>query len=759
MKLNKLTYACLLSPLVFNSTFALSQEQNKSKEDGKLEIIQVTSQHRTQSIQDVPISVSAISGVELEKADINDASEIALSVPGFSYSEFAPGQAILSMRGINSADDGAGIDNSVGLFLDGVYIGRGAAINFDMFDLERIEVLKGPQGTLFGRNSIGGVISVITKKPTDDFTAKISATVGNEGIIRYAGYISGPITEDLSGKLSYTHRQNDGFVDNVVLGTKLQDEDTNSVRGQLVYDTDNGEWTLSADYMKDDRADMGRIPIANNAPVVDIAAANGATEARQSASPYDGYAKREASGISLSGEFQFDSGNFTTITASRSAESDWAMAAIGTGLGAIGLPWDELVDEIHEDIDSFSQEFRWVSNIGDNFNYTVGAFYFTEDTSRSEEFWITKAGTYDGFKILDVGTQARVGNEYTLSDNASTSYAVYGQGNFEINDKTTVTLGARYTKDKKDYLATAVDCGGDRTGTEFENFSACAGGIGGSVNIVAESFTVTPKETWSDFSPMASLQYKLDSSSMVFATISRGFKSGGFGGSQGVKTAAAVSVDPETATNFELGYKGDLLDDTLRFNATVFKTDYKDLQVVRFGPVAGSEFGAFITDNLGTADIQGLEVDFQWIANDNLSFSGNYAYLDTEVNDLIIETNSGPNDISGKPLTAAPENSYSLVANYFYPSEIGEFDVRLQYSHVDEQSRDYLDDRVIIDDHDLIDLRIGWVSKDDDLEIALWVKNLADEDYIAHSYVVGPGVIGVWGAPRTIGVTATYRVW
>jgi iron complex outermembrane receptor protein len=759
MKLNKLTYACLLSPLVFNSTFALSQEQNKSKEDGKLEIIQVTSQHRTQSIQDVPISVSAISGAELEKADINDASEIALSVPGFSYSEFAPGQALLSMRGINSADDGAGIDNSVGLFLDGVYIGRGAAINFDMFDLERIEVLKGPQGTLFGRNSIGGVISVITKKPTDDVTAKLSATVGNEGILRYAGYISGPITDNVSGKLSYTHRQNDGFVDNVVLGTKLQDEDTNSVRGQLVYYTDNGEWTLSADYMKDDRADMGRSPIANNAPVVDIAAANGVTKARQSASPYDGYAKREASGISLSGEFQFDSGNFTTITASRSAESDWAMAAIGTGLGAIGLPWDELVDEIHEDIDSFSQEFRWVSNIGDNFNYTVGAFYFTEDTSRSEEFWITKAGTYDGFKILDVGTQARVGNEYTLSDNASTSYAVYGQGNFEINDKTTVTLGARYTKDKKDYLATAVDCGGDRAGTEFENFFACDGGIGGSVNIVAESFTVTPEETWSDFSPMASLQYKLDSSSMVFATISRGFKSGGFGGSQGVKTAASVSVDPETATNFELGYKGDLLDDTLRFNATAFKTDYKDLQVVRFGPVAGSEFGAFITDNLGTADIQGLEVDFQWIATDNLSFSGNYAYLDTEVNDLIIVTNSGANDISGKPLTAAPENSYSLVANYFYPSEIGEFDVRLQYSHVDEQSRDYLDDRVIIDEHDLIDLRIGWVSKDEDLEIALWVKNLADEDYIAHSYVVGPGVIGVWGAPRTIGVTATYRFW
>lgn len=760
MKLNKIAYACLLSPIFFNSSMVLGQEEDvKEPKDGKLEVIQITAQHRTQSIQEVPLTVTAISGKELEKADINDASEIALAVPGLAYSEFAPGQAIMSMRGINSADDGAGIDNSVGLFLDGVYIGRGASINFDMFDLERIEVLKGPQGTLFGRNSIGGVISVITKKPTDDVTAKVSATVGTEGILRYAGYVSGPLTDNLSGKLSYTHRENDGFVDNVVLGTKLQDEDTSSIRGQLVYYTDRGDWTLSADWMEDERADMGRTPVANNAPVVDIAAANGVTGPRQSAATIDGYSNREASGISLTGAFRFDTGNFTTITASRQAETDWAMAAIGTGLGAIGFPWDELVDEIHEDIDSFSQELRWVSSLGSDFNYTLGAFYFTEDTTRSEEFWITRAGTYDGFKIIDVGPQDRIGNEYTLSDNSTTSYAVYGQGNYTISDSTTITVGARYTKDKKDYLATAVDCGGDRAGTEFENFFACAGGIGGSVNIVSESFTVTPEASWSDFSPMASLQYKLDSDRMVFATISRGFKSGGFGGSQGVESAASIPVEPEEATNFELGFKGDLLDNTLRINTTVFKTDYKDLQVTRFGPVAGSEFGTFITANLGTADIQGLELDFMWVLTDNFNFSGSYAYLDTEVNDLIIEATSGPVDISGKSLTSAPENSYNLVANYIYPSSVGEFDFRVQYAHVGEQTRDYLDDRVIIDQHALVDLRIGWVSADENLDIAFWVKNLTDEDYISHSYVIGPGVIGIWGAPRTAGVTATWALW
>ena len=759
MKLSKVAYACLLSPVLLNSPNALSQEKADTTTDGKLEVIKVTAQHRTQSIQDVPLTISAISGVELEKADINDAAGIALSVPGFAYSEFAPGQAILSMRGINSADDGAGIDNSVGLFLDGVYIGRGAAINFDMFDLERIEVLKGPQGTLFGRNSIGGVISVITAKPTDDVTAKVSATVGNEGILRYAGFISGPLSESLSGKLSFTHRENDGFVDNVVLGTKLQDEDTDSLRGQLVYYTDNGDWTLSADWMEDERADMGRAPIASNAPVVEIAAANGVTGPRQSAATTDGFSTREASGVSLTGSFRFDAGHFTTITASRSAETDWAMASVGAGLGAIGLPWDELIDEIHEDIDSFSQEFRWVSNIGDDFNYTLGAFYFTEDTSRSEEFKITQAGVYNGFEIIEIGSQDIIGNEYTLSDNSTTSYAIYGQGNYTLNDKTTLTLGARYTKDKKDYLATAVDCGGDRAGTEFENFFACPDGVCGSVNIVSESFTVTPEETWSDFSPMASVQYKIDSGRMIFATASRGFKSGGFGGSQGVESAARLSVNPEEATNFEIGFKGDLLDNTLRINSTLFKTDYKDLQVVRFGPVAGSEFGTFITANLGTADIQGAELEAVWMVTEDFKLSGNYAYLDTEVNDLVIETTSGPVDISGRPLTAAPEHSYNFVANYIYASPIGEIDFRVQYAHVDEQSRDYLDERVIIDEHDLIDLRIGWVSADEQLDISLWAKNITDEDYIAHSYVIGPGVIGVWGAPRTVGVTATWRLW
>ena len=724
----------------------------------EIEELIVTAQHREQNVQDVPITVTAIGGEELFKADIHDAATIALHVPGLSYTEFAAGQALLSMRGISSIDDGAGLDNSVGLFLDGVFIGRLASINFDMFDLERIEVLKGPQGTLFGRNSIGGAISVVTRKPSQEFDGRVGVTVGNHGTQRYQGFVTGSLGENLAGKISVNHREHDGFVRNVLLNTELQDENQTSLRGQLLFTRDDSEWVLSADWMNDDRADMGRTPVANNAPILQIAAANGVSGPRQQASPADGFSRRNAYGISLNGEIDYEQGVLTTITAIRHAEADWEMQSVGAGLGAIGLPFDEVFDDILEDIDTFSQEFRWTSKLDGNFNYTAGLFYFTEEVDRVEQFKITAAGTYGpGFVSQNVGSQAIIGNEYTRTANETTSYAVYGQGTYDINEQISVTFGGRYSNDSKDYLATAVDCGGDRVGTAFENFPECEG-LGGSLSIVSESFTVTPSDSWSDFSAMASLQYRPTDDTMWFGTVSTGYKSGGFAGSQGIEAVAADPVNPENATNYELGFKGDLFDRTMRLNATAFFTDYEDLQIVRFGPVAGSAFGTFVTANIGTADIKGAEIEFIWNPTDQFSFSGNYAYLDTEVNGLIIETNAGLQDVSGSTLRQAPKTSYNLVAEYEVPMESGTVDLRLELSHVDRQITDYVDQRTRADEHDLIDARIAWTDSYDKFEIAVWGKNLLEEDYISHSYVIGPGVIGVWGAPRTFGITATYSL-
>lgn len=733
---------------------------------GQLEEVVVTSTYREQSLQDIPIAVTALSGDLMAKEDIFDLTGISINTPNFSFTEFAPGQTIPVMRGIGSADDGAGLDNSIAIFLDGVYIGRGAGNNFEMFDLERVEVVRGPQGTLFGRNAIGGAVLVKTSKPSEEFEGKVALTAGNYGTFRAQGFVSGPLSESVRGKLVASTRQHDGYVDNVVLGTELQDEDNVSVRGQLLWVGDSSEWLLSADYAEDDRADMGRTPIVDKAPLQAIMAQNGLpggarANPRKNASPYDGYSQREMGGVSLTGDLQFEYGSLTSVTAFRSVDTSWQMTSIGAGVGGLGLPFDEVVDDIEESVETFSQEFRWTSNIEGPLSYTAGVFFFYEDTDRTEVFRTTVAGDYDDptapFRITNVGSQAILGNDYAQTANETTSFAVFAQGDYALTDKLTVTAGIRFTRDEKDYTATSVNCGmvaaGDPSlaGTKFENWAGC-GGVGASgLRIIAETFDVTPSDSWSDVSPKLSVQYAMTDTTMVYASWAKGFKSGGFAGSQGVEAVASEPVDQETAYNYELGIKSDITD-SLRVNATAFYMDYEDLQVVRFGPVPGSEFGTFVTTNLGSADIKGFELESTLYVTDSFKLEGFLAYLDSEGKDLII--NGG--DYSGQQLVGAPELSYALRASYDQSMSFGDISASVTFSHEDEALRDYVDDRIKVDERDLVDARFAWTSTDGAIELALWGKNLTEEDYISHMYVIGPGGIGVWGAPRTYGVTGTF---
>jgi len=728
-----------------------------AQERAGLEEIVVTAQYREQSIQDVPISITAIGSEELEAANIFDAGSLAFNVPGFTYGEFAPGQALLSLRGVNSADDGAGLDNSVALFLDGVYIGRGAGINFDLFDLERIEVLKGPQGTLFGRNAIGGAISVVTSKPTKEFNGKVSATLGNEGILRYQGLVSGPLSENVSGKLVVNHREHDGFVDNVLLGVEVQDEDQTTIRGQLLWETGNTDWLLSADYFEDERADAGRTPIAGPFFEAGIAPSLGATEPRQNATPVEGFSDRETGGVSLQGDIEFGGGILTTITAVRSVETDWELPSIGAPIApdlANGVFGIDVIDDIVEEIDTFSQEFRWTSKPSGSFSYVAGAYFLIEDTNRAEQFRLDLTTAATG--------QNTIGNEFTRTENETTSFALYGQGAWELNEQVTLNFGGRFSRDERDYQASAINCDFDDAAVVaagFANANDCVFGgnrVAGSLNIINETFIAPAEVDFDDFSPTVSLQYQPSDSASFYATISTGYKSGGFAGSQGVESAATDVVNPEDVTNFEVGFKGNFLSNTLRFNFSAFTSDYEDLQVVRFGPVPNSDFGSFQTTNVGSADLAGIELDFTWQATERFRLAGNYGYLDTEANDLVLETAGGSADFSGLPLRQAPENSYGLTATYSLPTNSGLFDFRAQFSHVDEQHFDFPTlTETIADEVDLLDLRIDWHSANEKYQLTLWAQNVTDEDYITHAFRIGPGSIGVFGAPRTTGITGT----
>lgn len=723
-------------------------------QSNQLDEIVVTATLREKSVQDIPITVTVLGADLIARADINDAAGIAINTPGLTLGEFAPGQPILTMRGVGSADDGAGLDNSVAAFLDGVYIGRGAGVNFDVFDLERIEVLKGPQGALFGRNTIGGAISVVTSRPNlEEFEGKASVTGGNEGIFRAQGLITGPISENVAGKLVVNHRQHDGFVRNTLLQRDVNDEDTVSVRGQILADLGNTEWLISADYLSDDRLSGGRFPFVS--PFAAVAESLGANRPQTNASPIIGFSDREQKGVSIQGDIQLGSGTLISISAYRNVETDWEMPSVGAPLGgtdlANGVFGRDVTDDIDEEVTTYSQELRYVSDNDGPLNYVAGLFFFQEETDRVEQFHMTTNSI--------AGGQVNIGTEYTRTENETTSYAAYGQATYDFSEDWTLLVGGRFTRDEKDYVATAVDCGqseADRAAAGFANFPGCQD-AGGSLSIVSETFRAPANASFNDFSPMASIQYRPTDNAMLFATFSTGFKSGGFAGSQGVESAATAPVNPENANNFELGFKSELMDRRLRLNATAFYTDYSDLQIVRFGPVPNSAFGTFITANIGSADIYGIEVDFNFLVTDNFTLAGNYAFLESEANDLIIENRMGIEiDVSGVTLRQSPKHSLNLIADYFVPlGDMGDLNFNAQYSYTSEQRFDYLNDDTIAEKISLIDARIDWTTPSGKYKISLWGKNLADYNYVKHSYVIGPGTIGLWGNPRTYGVTAT----
>lgn len=751
-KVNTLMVSTSMSVLIALLPLATASAQDEKK-GFQLDEIMVTSTLRTKSVQDVPVTVSVLGEAQIAKADIHDAASIALNTPGLAYGEFSPGQAIFSMRGVGSADDGAGLDSSVALFLDGVYVGRGAGINFDMFDLERIEILKGPQGALFGRNTIGGAISVISKKPSDELIVKASGTYGNEGILRLQGMVSGPVSDKVGAKLVVNHRSHDGFVRNTLLNKDLNDEDTTSVRGQVSLDMDGSEWLLSGDYMEDHRDEAGRFPYVNgNFDYVGTSVALGAGVGQTSASPTEGFSDRKAGGASLQGDIEFNSGKLTTITGYRSVKTDWEMPSVGAPLGGgynldAGVYGADVIDGINEDVKTFSEELRWTSNLDGNINFIGGLFFFSEDTDRTEEFRIDRNTVATG--------QVIVGSEYTRTQNKTTSLAGYGQAQYQMSADWVLSVGGRFSHDKRDYTATAVNCGLDeavKAAAGFPNFEPCHG-VGGSLRIIAEAFEVSAKKSWSNFSPMASLQYTVNDDLMVFGTVSTGYKSGGYAGSQGVKSVATDPVNPEKVINYEIGFKGDFLDNHMRLNATAFYMDYKDLQVVRFGPVPSSPFGTFITTNLGSAKIQGVELEMLWQITEQFMIGANYAYLDTVGKDLIINGI----DASGKDLRQAPRNSFNLNADYTIPlaNDKGSVNISAQFSHMDEQRMDYLSDVTIAEKQNLTDARIAWTSADENYEISIWGKNIANKNYVSHTYIIGPGTIGTWGAPRTYGVTLT----
>lgn len=689
----------------------------------------VSARRRDEQLQKIPIPVSVIDSKLMDSADILNLQDVAMRVPGLNVSYFSIGQPSIHMRGIGSNDDGAALDNSVVIFLDDIYVGRISTIDINVLDLQRIEVLRGPQGTLYGKNAIGGAINMVSALPREEPGLQLTASAGNLGSRSFTGKLTGPLgSSALLGRLSVSSRARDGWQDNLILPGEKQHEDKNrSIRAKVLFaPQEDLEWYLAYDYSEDQLNSTGRIPTVGRVPVqladkpstntspsfelpTDIFAALGGNPTNAT-NGVSGYTDRAIAGLTSRLNLEQEHYRLTSITGYRDSNFEWLEDSTGLPENIIALPISDYVDEAHS---QFSQELRWSSVEGETLNYVLGVYYLREQTNRKEHFVI-------GGKTAQ-----------THQQNTSDSFALFGEASYLIDPETKLTLGARYTYDSKDLDQQSRN--------------------GGSPAIILEDFDLNSSASWKDISPSASLSHQVNDDLMVFLRVARGFKDGGFQGAPSTADAAAREIDPETAWDYELGLKSLWYGNRLQLNIAGFYTSYKDLQVTQFKTV--DNFGIFETSNAGTATLSGLEGELILNATESLELSGNYAWLDARYDNF---NDVQGRDFSGNRLRQAPEHSVNLNARYQWVFEPGELSLRLDYRY---QSRSYQEPNnevTKMPSFDLLDAKLSFASKATHWEVSLWAKNLLDEQYITHLYLLGGNDYALFGTPRTMGVSLRY---
>jgi iron complex outermembrane receptor protein len=770
---NMRTHAPLFTALAL-TTASLAQAQQPV-----LEEVIVTAQKREQNLMDVPVSVTAIGGALVTEGGITQMQDVAFQTPNFSKTEFNVGQPQYFIRGIGNTNDSAASDPAVANFLDEVYMGRTGGSATDLYDLDRIEVLRGPQGTLFGKNVVGGAVSIHTRKPVNDFEASLSGTVGNYDLTVLKGMVNVPMGDTVAGRLVFSKRDREGYVDNVLDGEEYQEQDNLSVRGALKFDpTDNLTILWTADYSDDDVGGNCRSvnnlelndPIGISATYEPVIAATTKGDLFKCASSVEPYQEREVMGTLLRLDWRLDSMTFTSLTAYREMDYDHLedLAAMPVGETAFNL-----IDTVQEDSEQISQEFRLASNGNEHLNWVVGLFYMEEEVDRFEQF----VGQFG--PPLTPGASSLLDGDIGFGQDAeTTSYAVFGQIDWAFNDQWSISLGARYSYDEKEISANMVNFEDPTFDTnvlaavigvppavieaifapeEAVVLGIPANGPGnlaifaetGDVSVLNFPYEASDKDDWSEPTYSASVNWNYNDDGLLYFTYSEGFKSGSYTSAANTAADAILALDPEQATNYELGWKTEFWDNRVRFSASVFDMEYDDIQVY-------SLVGSLLVGANADATTQGAELEVTALATENWTITANYAYLDAEYDTFV----DGIRDFSGNQMPRAPEDTAYIRSSYITRLAGGsEIDWVISYSYTGEYEFEASNEPATSQDSfDIWDASATWISAGDHWLVSLWGKNLGDEEYIQHTILSNvAGTVDVWGPPRTYGLTVDYR--
>ncbi|MFQ5661373.1 MAG: TonB-dependent receptor [Gammaproteobacteria bacterium] len=763
-----------------------------------LEEVTVTARRYKESLQDTPVSVNAMSDEYLEAQGIGKVHDIIQFSPGTTYIRFNKVQDEYSMRGNSSQTEGTSGDSSVQSVIDNVVISKDFMKNPAFFDVERVEILRGPQGTSFGRNASAGLVHIITKRPTQEFEAGLTLGAGDFQAYNVDAYVSGGLMNNLAGRLAVHFDTNDGTTESRSTGNGLDGQQNTSVRGSLLFNpVSNLQVYFKAEFNRDDDDAPVRRSQDCTKPQVVFAPpgppnfhptfAGGGVVPETSfpdfTDPCDVHKTEISSGqdffltrniLNLTSEVVWnvtDSISATWITGYLDGDSSYLLDAQGT-------PSNVLFQRTINDAHSFTQEVRvdnhagggyrlnWLGGIG--VKWLLGFYYLNDDHDRNDE---------NRFYVQPGGPNGRnAGNPLTLDTKISSgdteSFGGFGELSLDFTDKISGTVGLRWSGDEKDYQLAHTAIGWAPKVTGFV-FVPNAGAIcdfpsgppapsSGSGGCPFSGFA-TPVKTnanWDNISVKGSLQYAVTDDVMLYALYSEGYKTGGFQPEAASAADALIPFNEETSTNYEFGMKSEFFD-RLRLNITGFFTDYDDIQITQFLSVPGG-FRAFIA-NAGGVEVHGVEAEAVWQVTDVLRLSGSYANLHSRfVNTLLTTDDTGTlTDFSGTRPDNAVDWTGTLVGELNFPLSDGSTltfrgDWRGRSASFDDVGE--LPDRKR-PAASVFGARVTWRSSNEKWSAALWGKNLNQEEQILNIGPPQPDTLQhpvAFAPPRTFGGTVSY---
>ena len=768
-----------------------------------LEEIVVTAQKREESLQDTPIAVSAFTTAAVEDRGIDNVSQVASFVPNMVFDTTAPisgvsSGAVIFIRGIGITDFALTTDPGVGMYVDGVYMSRSVGGVLDVLDIERIEVLRGPQGTLFGRNTIGGALNITSRKPGNEFAANTELTVGNDSRIDLRAAIDVPLSDQFRASLAVSSKQRDGFVDRVLVGDELGDEDRQAARLLAVYEpSDALDFEFSYDYTKIDEASAGSVLVgitgnSANAPATatdsyalflqqqgltgvpgfpDYTAANfinpgEAGDDRTFGTGRSG-TELDVSGGSFTINWHADAFDFKSITAYRETDGEFNRDADNSPISfqdpVSGITETRNPEYEHE---QFTQEFQLTGTaLSDRLNYVAGLYFFEEEGVDNVFVPVFATVGFDlGGPTPFLAGAPVVINNFASVDNSSN--ALYLHLDFDITDSFGIVLGARHTEDEKEFTYTQYVAADD-------NGSALPppppGAMGPPPMAVDENgelrFGIVPllgngsgteSADFSQTTIQAGFNVTFANDSLLYASYSEGFKSGGFVLRYVQPQPAALTFAPEEARSIELGYKWQGFDNRVRINTALFTTDYDDAQVTFFDAGGGP-----VTQNAGEISIDGIEAEIVAALTDRLTIDATLGIIDAEYDAinapsvplaLTIDTNS--------KLANTPETTASIGLQYDVESSSGNWRFRADWSYSDDIFNDSQNSMFLFQDaYSLLNLSAGYTNAADTWDLVAFGENVTDERYI----ISGDSNFGLgfheatFNRPAQYGVTFRYR--